>query len=1133
MPSLEQLPEATAANATDLLLLDQSGTARSVSVQVLQNGLQPKLTLAPGVLLGRVSPAPGQPEPVGLGAGLALASGVLMADTTVVAALASPNLTGTPTAPTPTAGDASTRIATTAFVQAKLATPITLAGDITGSGPAPNGVLTTTLPSIAAPGTYASVTVNAKGQVTGGAALPSGGAVELQSNKGAPSGYAGLDATGKVPAAQLPATSGAVSSVAGQVGAVTAGQISTALGLGTLATESANAVSITGGSISNASVSSANVTAVGSSVARSLAARMSDSLNVLDFGADPTGATANDTAFVSADAAAASAGGKTIYVPYGTYMLSGGHNLNNNINTWIRGPGVTFSGAGFISPITDSYTSGQGIYRTVSGGGGQNTLSVGMAIQPSTGAQTYQQTAIHGHAVMTDPNTAGGGHAGVAYQAIAEIAGGSAAGQSQVWGMDIRAITQPGMYGAAIGLEIGSENHGFAAAYDYSAGDRKAALQVYAAGSVNSLFAYGAFSSAPGATKFLDGFVASDNAIADYPFRVINTSGATNGTSSWFSVDPSGNLIAASLSTSGTLSTTGNAAVSGNLTAAGVTSLFNTILGGTNLSSMTGSALNSTYGLGSSGRMLLGWNASGGYGETDLIINRGGGSRGGLRVYDFANSTFAQTQIFDLDSSGNLALPGSLTAAGGAFTTLSTSGLASHAGGIADASYSSQTPTTGFAITVANGVSTLQLTPAVALVSGTITMPSAPGNGQWLFVASTQTVAQATFTPASGQTIVNAPTSLPVGVEMAFQYQSSGARWICQSGNDVRVSNSASSSAMIFGTGADGNVSLSSGTTVLSRDTHWANCTLSGTAAVNTNGWRLFISGVLDISAAQSGAIICNGANGSPAAGASGGFSPGGLAMRTVGQSPISGGGGGNGSTATGSSGSAGTGNTFGNGGNGGNGGAGGASTGAGGAIGSGGTASIQIPLNTPTTAFFPPGIGTSIAAGLIGGGGGGGGGDGTNAGGGGGGAGSFGGMIALYVRSISRGTNANASIIQAKGGNGANGGNAAGGNAAGGGGGGGGGGVIYIITETLFGSAIANCLDASGGAGGAGGSGSGTGKGGVGGVGGSSGSVQIINLLTPSYASSAWNAPGSAGGTTSTTAAGASGPAASLRVTL
>ena len=477
---------------------------------------------------------------------------------------------------------------------------------------------------------------------------------------------------------------------------------------------------------------------------------------------------------------------------------------------------------------------------------------------------------------------------------------------------------------------------------------------------------------------------------------------------------------------------------------------------------------------------------------------------------------------------------GASTPSTAAVTTLKTTGLASFTAGIADASFSSQTPTTGFAITVANGVSTLQLTPAGTLASGTITMPSSPGNGQWLLVTSTAAVTACTFTPASGQTLLGAPTTLPAFVEMAFQYQASGTRWICQSGNDSRVASVFSAAALMFGTGADGAVTISSGTTTLTRDMHYTNLTLSGTGVLNPAGWRVFANGTLDVSAAPAGAIVSNGTAANNASGATAGAAPSGLSLRTVGQSPSTGGNGGNGSTTTGTAGTAGASITYGNGGNGGAAGSGGTATSAGGAAGSGGAQTVQIQLNTPTLTFWSPADNAGLACGLIGGGGGGGGGDATNAGGGGGSGGSYGGTIALYARNIQRGTNATTSIIQAKGSNGGTGANGVAGNAAGGGGGGGGGGgLIYIITETLLGSSIANALDVSGGTGGTGGNGSGTGKGGNGGTGGAGGSVQILNLLTPTFTSSAWNTAGTTGATTSTSTAATGGAGATIRATL
>jgi hypothetical protein len=87
---------------------------------------------------------------------------------TSFAPLVSPGLAGVPTAPTPAAADNSTTIATTAFVKSQNYLTgnqtITLSGDISGSGTA---AITTTLPNVNANvGTFQGLTVNAKGQVT-------------------------------------------------------------------------------------------------------------------------------------------------------------------------------------------------------------------------------------------------------------------------------------------------------------------------------------------------------------------------------------------------------------------------------------------------------------------------------------------------------------------------------------------------------------------------------------------------------------------------------------------------------------------------------------------------------------------------------------------------------------------------------------------------------------------------------------------------------------------------------------------------------------------------------------------------------------------------------------------------------
>jgi len=95
MPTLEQLAQVVAANPPDLVLLDQNGETCVVSVETLLEPVQPRLTLASGVLLGRVSIGPGGPEPVGVGSHLAIQNGQLVLDADGLAPLDSPAFTGT------------------------------------------------------------------------------------------------------------------------------------------------------------------------------------------------------------------------------------------------------------------------------------------------------------------------------------------------------------------------------------------------------------------------------------------------------------------------------------------------------------------------------------------------------------------------------------------------------------------------------------------------------------------------------------------------------------------------------------------------------------------------------------------------------------------------------------------------------------------------------------------------------------------------------------------------------------------------------------------------------------------------------------------------------------------------------
>ena len=65
---------------------------------------------------------------------------------------------------------------------------------------------------------------------------------------------------------------------------------------------------------------------------------------------------------------------------------------------------------------------------------------------------------------------------------------------------------------------------------------------------------------------------------------------------------------------------------------------------------------------------------------------------------------------------------------------------------------------------------------------------------------------------------------------------------------------------MGFGNGIDGDVSLSAGVTIMSRDMYYNNLTISGSARLVTNGFKIFVKNNLDLTNAPTAAIVGNNA---------------------------------------------------------------------------------------------------------------------------------------------------------------------------------------------------------------------------------------------------------------------------------
>ena len=118
------------------------------------------------------------------GAGGSASQVIAIAGPGTYARIDSPAFTGTPTAPTPSTGDNSTQLATTAFVKAQgyitANQTITLSGDATGSG---GTAITVTLKNTGTAGTYTKVTTDAQGRVTSGGSLVESDIPSLHASK--------------------------------------------------------------------------------------------------------------------------------------------------------------------------------------------------------------------------------------------------------------------------------------------------------------------------------------------------------------------------------------------------------------------------------------------------------------------------------------------------------------------------------------------------------------------------------------------------------------------------------------------------------------------------------------------------------------------------------------------------------------------------------------------------------------------------------------------------------------------------------------------------------------------------------------------------------------------------------------
>ena len=345
MPTIAQLPLATEVNDTDELPLSQGGVSRSLPVGTLLANTQDTITLATGSLLGRVSPGPGGPESIALGTGLILQNDVLLVDSTSFPLADELNLENTLLL-NDTSGTAQ-------LMPISLLRGLYTAGSnisIDSNGTITSTPTAATGSSIGAVAVGNALVINASGQLSVNVGTVSGTVAagndsritgaEQTTNKDQPNGYAGLDSNGLVPSALLPGGGGSpVLSVAGRTGNVvlTTADIG---GLGSIATQSAAAVNITGGAVAGASVTTANATAnLSGAVPRTLAAHFADSLNINDFGLARNGTTDDSAKFVAACQTAIAQQLK-LYIPSGGPILLTDAAQQSLQNICIYGDGI-------------------------------------------------------------------------------------------------------------------------------------------------------------------------------------------------------------------------------------------------------------------------------------------------------------------------------------------------------------------------------------------------------------------------------------------------------------------------------------------------------------------------------------------------------------------------------------------------------------------------------------------------------------------------------------------------------------------------------------------------------------------------------------------------------------------------
>jgi hypothetical protein len=111
-------------------------------------------------------------------------------------------------------------------------------------------------------------------------------------------------------------------------------------------------------------------------------------------------------------------------------------------------------------------------------------------------------------------------------------------------------------------------------------------------------------------------------------------------------------------------------------------------------------------------------------------------------------------------------------------------------------SYDYQVLTTGFTYTFAAGTQVLVAVPAATLATGTITMPSAPGDGMVITIQSSQQITALTLNGNTGQTVVGTAVQIVPNQPLSWVYRLANTTWYPFAGGVGRASGLVSGTAV-------------------------------------------------------------------------------------------------------------------------------------------------------------------------------------------------------------------------------------------------------------------------------------------------------------------------------------------------